>query len=223
MTVCACSGSRIRLQPALCFAIFGTGQPMLTSTMSAPMPSTICAAAAILAGSPPKICTAIGRSSSVYSAYSSVRSIPRTSPSELTISVTTRPQPPCRLTSRRNAVSVMPAMGATPRAGSMGRGPIFMRALLGGLLRRLRRVRRLGGVGRLGRVFLGFRREARFVGLLDLVVLPLDDGLLAHALDVFLHLGAALAEEDLVRHLLAGLIERERDGRRRGVELDQLP
>ena len=44
MTVAACSGSRIRLQPALCFAIFGTGQPMLTSTMSAPMPSTICAA-----------------------------------------------------------------------------------------------------------------------------------------------------------------------------------
>ena len=38
MTVAACSGSRIRLQPALCFAIFGTGQPMFTSTMSAPMP-----------------------------------------------------------------------------------------------------------------------------------------------------------------------------------------
>ena len=38
MTVAACAGSRIRLQPALCFAIFGTGQPMLTSTMSAPMP-----------------------------------------------------------------------------------------------------------------------------------------------------------------------------------------
>ena len=47
MTAAACSGSRIRLQPALCFAIFGTGQPMLTSTMSAPMPSTICAASAI--------------------------------------------------------------------------------------------------------------------------------------------------------------------------------
>src|SRR5262245_23893298 len=54
----------------------------------------------------------IGRSSCVYSAYSSVRSMPRTSPSELTISVTTRPQPPCRLTRRRNAVSVMPAIGA---------------------------------------------------------------------------------------------------------------
>ena len=41
MIAAACAGSRIRLQPALCFAIFGTGQPMLTSTMSAPMPSTI--------------------------------------------------------------------------------------------------------------------------------------------------------------------------------------
>jgi hypothetical protein len=36
-------------------AIFATGQPMLTSTISAPMPSTICAAAAIFSGSPPKI------------------------------------------------------------------------------------------------------------------------------------------------------------------------
>src|SRR5438874_2128092 len=55
MTRAACAGSRIRLQPALCFAIFGTGQPMLTSTMSAPIPSTTCAAAAIFSGSPPKI------------------------------------------------------------------------------------------------------------------------------------------------------------------------
>ena len=110
---CACAGSRIRLQPALCLAIFGTGQPMLTSTMSAPMPSTICAAAAIFSGSPPKIWIETGRSSSVYSAYSSVRSMPRTSPSELTISVTTSPQPPRRLTSRRKAVSVMPAIGAS--------------------------------------------------------------------------------------------------------------
>ena len=55
ITSAACSGSRIRLQPALCFAIFGTGHPMLTSTMSAPIASTICAAAAIFSGSPPKI------------------------------------------------------------------------------------------------------------------------------------------------------------------------
>ena len=33
--------------------------------------------------------------------------------SDETISVTTRPQPPCRFTRRRNAVSVMPAIGAT--------------------------------------------------------------------------------------------------------------
>src|SRR5262245_22286889 len=112
ITPAACSGSRIRLQPALCLAIFGTGHPMSTSTMSAPIPSTISAAAAIFSGSPPKIWIETGRSSSVYSAYSSVRSMPRTSPSALTISVTTRPQPPCRFTRRRNAESVMPAIGA---------------------------------------------------------------------------------------------------------------
>src|SRR5450759_1508677 len=122
---CACEGSRIRLQPALCFAIFDTGQPMLTSTMSAPMPSTICAAAAIFCGSPPKIWIETGRSSSVYSAYSSVRSMPRTIPSELTISVTTSPQPPRRFTRRRKAVSVMPAIGASANGCSRLIEPIF--------------------------------------------------------------------------------------------------
>src|SRR6185436_13989551 len=67
-----------------------------------------------------------GRSSSVYSAYSRVRSMPRTSPSELTISVTTSPQPPRRLTSLRNAVSVMPAMGASATGSVRDTWPIFM-------------------------------------------------------------------------------------------------
>ena len=121
----ACSGSRIRLQPALCLAIFGTGQPMLTSTMLAPICSTTRAASAILAGSPPKIWIDTGRSSSVYSAYSSVRSMPRTSPSLLTISDTTSPHPPWRFTRRRNAVSVMPAMGETTNGDSSSIDPIF--------------------------------------------------------------------------------------------------
>ena len=110
----ACSGSRIRLHPALCFAIFGTGHPMLTSTMSAPRDSTACAAAAMRDGSPPKIWIETGRSSSVNSRYSSERPMPRTSASDDTISETTRPQAPCRFTRRRKAESVMPAMGATP-------------------------------------------------------------------------------------------------------------
>ena len=126
MIRCACAGSRIRLHPALCLEIFGTGQPIFTSTMSAPMPSTIRAASAIVAGSPPKICTETGRSSSVYSAYWSVRSIPRTMPSLLTISVTTRPQPPCRFTRRRKLVSVMPAIGATTSGDSRRMLAIFM-------------------------------------------------------------------------------------------------
>ena len=110
---------------------------MLMSTMSAPMPSTIRAASAIFAGSPPKIWIETGRSSSVYSAYSSVLSMPRTRPSELTISVTTSPHPPCRLTRRRNAVSVMPAIGATP-TGACERN-LTDSGTAGGL--RLRRVR----------------------------------------------------------------------------------
>src|SRR5262249_27298432 len=71
----------------------------------------------------------IGRSSSVYSAYSSVRSIPRTSPSELTISVTTNPHPPCFLTRRRNAESVMPAMGASAKGDARSTVPIFIRLI----------------------------------------------------------------------------------------------
>src|SRR6478735_4125453 len=68
---------------------------------------------------------ATGRSSSVYSAYSRVRSIPRTSPSELTISVTTWPHPPRRFTSRRKAVSVMPAIGASANGCSRSIRPIL--------------------------------------------------------------------------------------------------
>ena len=52
--------------------------------------------------------------------------MPRTSPSELTISLTTRPQPPCRLTRRRNAVSVMPAMGAIAKGDGSWRSRIFI-------------------------------------------------------------------------------------------------
>src|SRR5262245_53409651 len=106
---------------------------MLTSTMSAPIPSTICAAAAIFSGSPPKIWMEMGRSSSVYSAYSRVRSIPRTSPSALTISVTTRPQPPWRLTNRRNAESVIPAIGATAKGVGRSTVPMLVGFDVGGI------------------------------------------------------------------------------------------
>src|SRR5262245_32308573 len=67
-----------------------------------------------------------GRSSPVSSACSRVGSIPRPSPSELTISVTTRPHPPWRLTRRRNAESVMPAIGATANGDARSTEPIFM-------------------------------------------------------------------------------------------------
>src|SRR3954463_442839 len=54
--------------------------------------------------------------------------MPRTRPSDETISVTTRPQPPCRLTRRRNAVSVMPAIGATTNGDGSATLPIFIGA-----------------------------------------------------------------------------------------------
>src|SRR4051812_38503544 len=51
--------------------------------------------------------------------------MPRTSPSELTISVTTRPQPPWRFTSRRKTVSVIPAIRATANGEGRTTRPIF--------------------------------------------------------------------------------------------------
>src|SRR5262245_43434216 len=68
----------------------------------------------------------MGRSSSVYSAYSRVRSIPRTSPSGLTISVTTNTHPPFRFTSLRTAGAVIPALGATANGDGSSTVPIFM-------------------------------------------------------------------------------------------------
>src|SRR5260370_25877860 len=56
--------------------------------------------------------------------------MPRTSPSALTISVTTRPQPPWRFTSRRNAVSVMPAIGAMANGETRSTDPIFIKSQL---------------------------------------------------------------------------------------------
>src|SRR6185503_15882358 len=147
-----------------------------------------------------------GRSSSVYSAYSRVRSMPRTRPSELTISLTTRPQPPWRLTRRRNAVSVMPAIGATPSAGSTGSGPIFIAGSI-----------RAGGRRR-GRLC-----ELRLVDLVDFLVLPLDDRLLAQLLQVLEQLGTALLAEHLVGHLVAHLLEGRHHGLAAAFELDQLP
>src|SRR5688500_15132794 len=52
--------------------------------------------------------------------------MPRTSPSDDTISETTSPHPPCRFTSRRNAVSVIPAIGATTYGDCSSTEPIFM-------------------------------------------------------------------------------------------------
>src|SRR5687768_14819185 len=57
--------------------------------------------------------------------------MPRTSPSELTISVTTSPHPPLRFTRRRKAVSVMPAIGASANGGERSMVPIFIKRSVG--------------------------------------------------------------------------------------------
>ena len=62
-TAHARTGSSSSVAPAPVFVTFLTGQPKLTSTMSAPASSTIRAASAITSGSEPKICTASGFSS----------------------------------------------------------------------------------------------------------------------------------------------------------------
>ena len=105
----------------LCFAIFGTGQPMLTSTMSAPMPSTICAAAAIfvgiaaedLNGDRPFFLRVLGvLERPVDPAHESFRA------HHLGHDETAAAW---RLTSRRNAESVMPAIGATAKGEEVDR------------------------------------------------------------------------------------------------------
>ena len=58
--------------------------------------------------------------------------MPRTSPSLLTISLTTSPQPPWRFTRRRKAVSVMPAIGETTSGEESSTEPIFMSGGRGG-------------------------------------------------------------------------------------------
>ena len=95
--------------------------------------------------------------------------MPRMSPSELTISVTTRPHPPRRFTRRRNALSVIPAIGASAKEEARLTVPIFMRLLAVG-----------NDGGGLPLTRSGLRNQL-VVGLLELLVLPLDDGLGAQA------------------------------------------
>src|SRR5512138_3139820 len=66
--------------------------------------------------------------------------MPRTNPSDDTISVTTSPQPPWRFTRRRNAVSVMPAIGATPYGAGSSIDPIFITRMGGSVLSHVGRV-----------------------------------------------------------------------------------
>src|SRR5438034_7319038 len=89
--------------------------------------------------------------------------MPRTSPSALTISVTTSPQPPCRFTSRRNAESVMPAIGATAKGD--GRFTWPMRIILNASCIALAAAAHLHGADLLSVVANGAASESDGAGL----------------------------------------------------------
>src|SRR6185312_11363810 len=145
-----------------------------------------------------------GRSSSVYSAYSSVRSMPRTSPTQLTISLTTRPHPPRRFTSRRKAVSVMPAIGASANGGVRSIAPIFMDG-------------RRGSVAAAAGCLV--YPELFVVRLLQLVVLPDDQRLPTEPAEEPPHLGLLAGAVHFLGDEVADALERLR---RRGCHLLEL-
>ena len=117
------SGSSSNVAPAPVFVTFFTGQPKLTSTMSAPAAATIRAASLITSGSEPKSWIARGCSSDATRRYPRVRSLRCSMPAQLTISEQTRPAPkrrPCR----RKACTLTPAMGARTRRVGISISPI---------------------------------------------------------------------------------------------------
>ncbi len=109
------SGRRISSQPPPRLTTFGTGQPQLTSSTSAPLCSTRRAARTIRSTSAPKICTAIGRSSARKRIMPKLFAFSRVNASTLMNSVSMSPtaRPLARRTMRRKAESVTPDIGAS--------------------------------------------------------------------------------------------------------------
>ena len=90
---------------------FLTGQPRLTSTLTAPRSTQTCAASAITAGSHPTSWAPAGLTPAGKSSSCRLASWLRTTASDATISVQTRPAPSSTASSRHGA-SVMPTIGA---------------------------------------------------------------------------------------------------------------
>src|SRR6266540_2962828 len=102
---------------------FGTGQPKFRSTWSARSSSTtIRTAAPTTAGSTPYSCRLRGRSDGSNTTDRSVLGFRSTSPLVVTISQTYNPAP-CSRHSRRNAMLVIPAMGASTTGGQIRSWP----------------------------------------------------------------------------------------------------
>ena len=96
--------------PSPLLTTLGTGHPILTSIISKSLSASLLAMSAIICGSEPNNCTAIGLSFLSVFNNSSVFLLLYNTALALTISVYKSPQP-CSLHKRRNGRSVTPAIG----------------------------------------------------------------------------------------------------------------
>ncbi|CAM5351010.1 hypothetical protein RLIN73S_07433 [Rhodanobacter lindaniclasticus] len=119
LTMRATSGSSCSsAEPAHTLHTFLAGQPMLMSMICAPLATLKRAASASIAGSWPAICTLTGSGSPAWSIRLSDLRVCHRLGSALVISEAAKPAP-SRLHSRRNGLSVTPAIGASTTGGSM--------------------------------------------------------------------------------------------------------
>jgi len=109
---CAMAGSRISADPHSPATTRLAGQPMLMSTSDAPIATAIFAAASILSGSRPKICTPNFRPSSDAVSFADVFLSPAASAWADSNSVMVKPTPSSSATVR-NGKSVTAAIGAS--------------------------------------------------------------------------------------------------------------
>src|SRR5262245_21922175 len=106
---------RSSADPAVVWSPVYPGQPTLMSLICAPRSTFSRAASAIMVGSAPAICTAIGSASPRWSARRRDFAVARSPGSDAIISDAASPAPK-RLQSLRKGRSVTPAIGATKRA-----------------------------------------------------------------------------------------------------------
>ena len=118
----ASDSSRISADPASLLTTFFTGQPKLMSMIAAPRSTFSRAASAMISGSWPASCTAMGNSSAQSVELRMDARAARTISWLAIISDTTSPAP-CPRTMSRKGRSVTPDIGARMTGSSMRTGP----------------------------------------------------------------------------------------------------